>query len=87
MLRHRAPIVKIKRYCLRINKAVSFFISRCIRDGCRAFVIAHSLSTVRNANAILVLQAGEIIECGTHEELLALSGRYYELYTGLKELD
>ncbi len=51
------------------------------------FVIAHRLSTVRNANAIMVLEKGEIIERGTHEELLQLKGRYYELYTGLKELD
>lgn len=51
------------------------------------FVIAHRLSTVRNANAIMVLEQGEIIERGTHDELLELGGRYYELYTGLKELD
>lgn len=51
------------------------------------FVIAHRLSTVRNANAIMVLEAGEIIERGTHDELLALGGRYYELYTGVRELD
>ena len=51
------------------------------------FVIAHRLSTVRNANAILVLEQGEIIERGNHEQLLALGGRYYELYTGKKELD
>lgn len=51
------------------------------------FVIAHRLSTVRNADIILVLENGEIIERGTHEELLALKGRYYELYTGKKELD
>ena len=51
------------------------------------FVIAHRLSTVRNANAIMVLEQGEIIERGTHEELLEMKGRYYELYTGVKELD
>lgn len=51
------------------------------------FVIAHRLSTVRNANAIMVLENGEIIERGDHEELLKQKGRYYELYTGLKELD
>ena len=51
------------------------------------FVIAHRLSTVRNANAIMVLEQGEIIERGTHDELLEMKGRYYELYTGLKELD
>ena len=51
------------------------------------FVIAHRLSTVRNANAIMVLEKGEIIERGTHEDLLAQKGRYYELYTGKRELD
>ncbi|MCR5154305.1 MAG: ABC transporter ATP-binding protein/permease [Lachnospiraceae bacterium] len=51
------------------------------------FVIAHRLSTVRNANAIMVLEHGEIIERGTHDELYNLQGRYYELYTGVKELD
>ena len=51
------------------------------------FVIAHRLSTVRNADAIMVLEKGEIIERGTHESLLAEKGRYYELYTGKKELD
>ncbi len=51
------------------------------------FVIAHRLSTVRNANAIMVLENGEIIERGDHDDLLAQKGRYYELYTGKKELD
>ena len=51
------------------------------------FVIAHRLSTVRNANAIMVLEKGEIIERGTHEDLLEMKGRYYELYTGKQELD
>ena len=51
------------------------------------FVIAHRLYTIRNADAIMVLENGEIIERGTHEELLEKKGRYFELYTGLKELD
>ncbi|MCR5056307.1 MAG: ABC transporter ATP-binding protein/permease [Clostridia bacterium] len=50
------------------------------------FVIAHRLSTVRNANAIMVMEHGRIIERGSHDELLALKGRYYELYTGKTEL-
>lgn len=50
------------------------------------FVIAHRLSTVRNADCIMVLEQGEIIERGTHDELLAKKGRYYQLYTGAVEL-
>lgn len=50
------------------------------------FVIAHRLSTVRNADCIMVLEHGEIIERGTHEELLEKKGRYYQLYTGAVEL-
>ena len=51
------------------------------------FVIAHRLSTVRNANAIMVLENGEIIERGDHENLLKEKGRYYRLYTGMAELN
>ena len=58
-----------------------------IMENRTTFVIAHRLSTVRNANAIMVLENGEIIERGDHDDLLAQKGRYYELYTGLKELD
>lgn len=58
-----------------------------LMEGRTTFVIAHRLSTVRNSNAILVMEQGEIIERGTHEELLALNGRYHQLYTGTVELD
>jgi ATP-binding cassette subfamily B multidrug efflux pump len=51
------------------------------------FVIAHRLSTVRNADAILVIENGQIIERGDHDDLLAQRGRYYELYTGQFELE
>ena len=55
--------------------------------GRTTFVIAHRLSTVRNSNAIMVLDHGRIIERGTHEDLLKLKGTYYQLYTGALELD
>lgn len=55
--------------------------------GRTVFVIAHRLSTVRNSNAIMVLDHGEIIERGDHEELLEQRGRYYQLYTGQFELE
>ena len=58
-----------------------------LMKGRTTFVIAHRLSTVINSKAIMVLEQGEIIERGTHEQLLELKGRYFELYTGLKELD
>ena len=50
-------------------------------------MIAHRLSTVRNAKAIMVLEHGQIIERGNHDELLEQKGRYYRLYTGQFELD
>ena len=53
-----------------------------LMQGRTSFVIAHRLSTVRNADEILVLENGEIIERGNHEKLLGIKGRYYQLYTG-----
>ncbi|MBS5523523.1 MAG: ABC transporter ATP-binding protein [Clostridiales bacterium] len=58
-----------------------------LMKGRTTFVIAHRLSTVRNADAIMVLENGEIIERGSHEELLRLRGRYYELSVGKAELN
>lgn len=58
-----------------------------LMEGRTVFVIAHRLSTVRNANCIVVIEHGQIQEKGTHEELLALKGRYYMLYTGQHVLD
>ena len=58
-----------------------------LMSGRTTFVIAHRLSTVRNANAIMVLEQGEIIERGDHDDLLNQKGRYWQLYTGMVELD
>lgn len=70
----------------RTERHIEHGMDRLMKDR-TTFVIAHRLSTVRNSNAIMVLEKGEIIERGDHDDLLAMKGRYYELYTGLKELD
>ncbi len=57
-----------------------------LMQGRTTFVIAHRLSTVRNANAIMVLEHGKIIERGDHDDLIAQKGKYYQLYTGQFEL-
>lgn len=70
----------------RTERHIEHGMDRLMKDR-TTFVIAHRLSTVRNANAIMVLEKGEIIERGSHDDLLLQKGRYYELYTGQKELD
>ncbi len=70
----------------RTERHIEHGLERLMKDR-TTFVIAHRLSTVRNSNAIMVLEKGEIIERGDHDDLLAQKGRYYELYTGVKELD
>ncbi len=55
--------------------------------GRTVFVIAHRLSTVKNSDAIMVMDQGRIIERGSHDELIAQKGEYYQLYTGAFELE
>lgn len=86
----RAPILILDEATssvdTRTEKHIEQGMDRLMADR-TTFVIAHRLSTVRNANAIMVLENGEIIERGDHDDLLAQKGRYYSLYTGLTELE
>ncbi len=86
----KAPILVLDEATSSVDTRTERHIERGmdrLMENRTTFVIAHRLSTVRNSNAIMVLERGEIIERGTHDDLLALGGRYYELYTGKKELD
>jgi ATP-binding cassette subfamily B multidrug efflux pump len=70
----------------RTERLIEKGLDELMRDR-TLFVIAHRLSTVRNADAIIVIEDGEIIERGDHDDLLARRGRYWQLYTGQFELD
>ena len=85
----RAPILVLDEATSSVDTRTEMHIDHGMErlmKGRTTFVIAHRLSTVRNADCIMVLEKGEIIERGTHRELLDMKGRYYQLYTGAVEL-
>jgi len=83
------PVLILDEATSSIDTRTEALIERgmdALMEGRTVFVIAHRLSTVRNANAILVLEHGSIIERGDHEDLLRQKGEYYQLYSGMFEL-
>ena len=87
---HAAAMAHLGHHVLGIDTRTEQHIQQgmdALMEGRTVFVIAHRLSTVRNADCIVVIEHGEIMEKGSHTELLEEKGRYYQLYTGQFELD
>ena len=85
----KAPVLILDEATSSVDTRTEVLIEKgmdAIMEGRTVFVIAHRLSTVRNSKAIMVLEKGQIIERGSHDELLEQKGRYYQLYTGQFEL-
>ena len=85
----KAPVLILDEATSSVDTRTERLIEKgmdAIMEGRTVFVIAHRLSTVRNSKAIMVLEKGQIIERGNHDELLEQRGRYYQLYTGQFEL-
>ena len=86
----RAPVLILDEATSSVDTRTEKLIGQgldALMAGRTTFVIAHRLSTVQNADVILVLDHGRIIERGSHQELIAAKGQYYQLYTGAFELE